>query len=217
MNENEADPLRDQCGAQKRQGEGLCALPAGWGTDHVGAGRCRRHAGNSPSGKAAGQKALQARILNEAMVTFGLPVDIAPGEALLQEVRRTAGHVQWLGARIAEMKPDELVWGAKTETEQTGRTAEGPIDTRTTVAGASINTWLDLYQRERQHLVNVCKVAAAAGIAERQVQLAEQFGERMGQFLVRSHADAGIELDDAGIRRLLQASAANIGMLEVVR
>lgn len=34
-----------QCGAKKRQGEGTCALPAGWGTDHVGYGRCKLHGG----------------------------------------------------------------------------------------------------------------------------------------------------------------------------
>lgn len=36
------------CGASKRQGEGTCTRPAGWGTDHVGAGRCKLHGGLSP-------------------------------------------------------------------------------------------------------------------------------------------------------------------------
>lgn len=41
------------CGATKRDGsEGPCGLPAGWGTDHVGEGRCKLHGGNAgaPSG-----------------------------------------------------------------------------------------------------------------------------------------------------------------------
>ena len=36
------------CGAPKRQGEGNCTQPAGWGTDHVGVGRCKLHGGCVP-------------------------------------------------------------------------------------------------------------------------------------------------------------------------
>jgi hypothetical protein len=35
------------CGARKRQGEGTCRRPAGWGTDHVGVGRCKLHGGST--------------------------------------------------------------------------------------------------------------------------------------------------------------------------
>jgi hypothetical protein len=37
-----------KCGA-KRTAQQTCTLPAGWGTDHVGAGRCRKHFGNAPN------------------------------------------------------------------------------------------------------------------------------------------------------------------------
>lgn len=36
------------CGARKRQGPGVCKQVAGWGTDHVGAGRCKLHGGATP-------------------------------------------------------------------------------------------------------------------------------------------------------------------------
>ena len=36
------------CGATKRDGSGdECQLPAGWGTDHTGEGRCKHHGGAS--------------------------------------------------------------------------------------------------------------------------------------------------------------------------
>lgn len=36
------------CGATKRDGSGEeCRLPAGWGTDHTGEGRCKHHGGAS--------------------------------------------------------------------------------------------------------------------------------------------------------------------------
>lgn len=41
--------MGDVCGAQKRdETEDTCQLPAGWGTDHVGQGRCKFHGGASP-------------------------------------------------------------------------------------------------------------------------------------------------------------------------
>jgi len=39
----------DICGAENRHGE-PCGMTAGWGTDHVGEGRCRFHGGASPRG-----------------------------------------------------------------------------------------------------------------------------------------------------------------------
>lgn len=40
-----------KCGARTRGNRkgGRCQLPAGWGTAHVGFGRCRLHGGNTPS------------------------------------------------------------------------------------------------------------------------------------------------------------------------
>lgn len=52
------DPY-DVCGATRKQGDdgATCQLPAGWGTDHVGEGRCKLHGGASsgaPSGPENG-------------------------------------------------------------------------------------------------------------------------------------------------------------------
>jgi hypothetical protein len=35
------------CGAKKRQGEGCCRRPAGWGTPHPGRGTCKLHLGST--------------------------------------------------------------------------------------------------------------------------------------------------------------------------
>lgn len=41
------------CGATKRDGSGEeCQLPAGWGTDHTGEGRCKLHGGAGEGGGA---------------------------------------------------------------------------------------------------------------------------------------------------------------------
>lgn len=41
--------IKPKCGAKNRSGK-ACGKPAGWGTDHVGTGRCRLHGGASLKG-----------------------------------------------------------------------------------------------------------------------------------------------------------------------
>jgi hypothetical protein len=132
-----------RCGARARHG-GRCKLPAGHGTDHVGFGSCKLHGGATPAGR---ESAKRARARTEVAV-FGLPVDIDPRDALLQEVCRTAGHVAWLRDRIASLPEAELPSSA----------------------------WVPLYQEEREHLVRVSKSAADAGVQERSVRVAEEQG-----------------------------------------
>lgn len=45
--------VHPKCGAKKRMSEGTCGMHAGWGTDHVGYGRCKRHGGNTVTHRMA--------------------------------------------------------------------------------------------------------------------------------------------------------------------
>lgn len=51
MTGNPRSPIHDStyCGAKKRQSGGCCMHPAGWGTGHVGIGRCKLHGGCTPT------------------------------------------------------------------------------------------------------------------------------------------------------------------------
>ena len=158
-----------RCGGPRKKGRGPCTQAAGWGTPHPGTGRCKLHGGCTPSHVAAGQKELA----RQAMETYGRPVDTNPVDALLDEVRWTAGHVAYLRERVQELEQDALVWG---KTEQVDKRATEFAGTDTTEA-AKPNLWLVLYQAERKHLVDVCKAAISAGIEERRVRLAEQQGQ----------------------------------------
>src|SRR5690242_14754665 len=103
-----ADPTSGQrCGGPRRQAEGTCAQAAGWGTPHPGIGRCKLHGGSTPSHVAAAQ----AEMARRAMETYGRKADTNPVDALLDEVRWTAGHVAWLRDRIRELEQDALTWG----------------------------------------------------------------------------------------------------------
>lgn len=47
-----------------------CSLPAGWGTDHVGVGRCKLHGGNTPNHKTAARLKL-AELTDPAIAVLG--------------------------------------------------------------------------------------------------------------------------------------------------
>ena len=60
------------CGAKKRQGEGTCTRPAGWGTDHAGEGRCKLHGGST---RSVSKGAREAILMREARDLVGEPID----------------------------------------------------------------------------------------------------------------------------------------------
>jgi hypothetical protein len=163
----------------KKRGEdgGWCHRPEGWGTDHAGTGRCKLHGGATSSHKTAAK----AEAARKAVDTYGLPREIDPAAALLEEVHRTAGHVAWLHEKVREIHADDLVWGVVEEVDKGASEFVGVDVTK----AARPSVWLDLYRAERKHLVDVTKAALAAGIAERQVRLAEQQGALIGGVIQR--------------------------------
>lgn len=156
---------------------------------------CRVHGGGAPQNRAAAARRLAEERALELLQTYGRPVETTPSDALLDEVKWTAGHVAWLRQRVQEIeeaetatgrhpdtddedasgpgagRPHPLVWGVtrrKTGGDDWGRTEE-----------AAPNIWLRLYQQERAHLVKVCEAAIRAGIEERKVRVAEQQGAQV--------------------------------------
>lgn len=196
------------CGGKKRQGEGTCTRPAGWGTDHVGVGRCKLHGGST----ATHGKRAQRVIAERAVVTYGLPVDVGPHEALLEELHRTAGHVAWLGALIAELEHEESV-----QASVMGPARESDPDERHTprsglkqysrdkqVTWEKPSVWVEMYQQERRHLESVAKSCIAAGIAERQVRMAESQGQMIAELVRTIVTGLGRELHDPEVERVVR-------------
>lgn len=163
-----------------------CHQAAGRGTKHPGIGRCHSHGGATPTHEASARRILA----EQAAATYGLPVDVDPAQALLDEVHRTAGHVAWLGALIAGMEERDLVWGLSEETVMPGGDGEGGGTITKHKAGASV--WLDLYQRERKHLAAVARDALGADAAGRVTAVIEQIGGRFVELFDRSMEQAGL-------------------------
>ncbi|MFR0358638.1 hypothetical protein [Streptomyces sediminimaris] len=142
-----------RCGGKKKQGEGTCTQPAGWGTDHAGVGRCKLHGGCTPNqAVSAGRQKAEAearRVLAELSV--GPVAD--PLEALLKlagEVlawqRATAGLVNQL---------DSIRYPGGNGTEQ-------------------LRSEVVLYERAMDRAVNVLAAIARLNIDERLVAVTER-------------------------------------------
>lgn len=129
--------------------------------------KCRAFAGQGTDHRGSGRckyhggstpSHRQSAVVQEAqtrMVKLGQPLDIAPGEALLMMLRLASGHVAWLRETIAT-------------TEDLG-THEGRVLTA-------------LYSEERDRVAKVARSCLDAGVAERQVRLAEQYGDVIAEY-----------------------------------
>lgn len=153
-----------ECGARKQDG-GHCTLPAGWNTDHVGYGPCAHHFGATPTGRKAGA----IDMAEELSVFYGTPIKTHPIEALLDEVSRTAGHVQWLANLIGSFNVE------LTEEED----GKGGVRVRRPAGiPPEVEGWIKVYQSERNQLVRTAKACLDAGVNQRMVDIAEAHAEK---------------------------------------
>lgn len=172
---------------------------------------CGTHGGSAPQTIAAAERRKTEREAIVALEAFGVPVVVDYQTALLQELHRTAGAVQWLGAIVADLDQSAITWGQtrqKTGGEDHGNTYE-----------ASRNAWVKLWQDERKHLVDVAATCGRAGIEERRVQLAEDQGRMLAGVITRILAGmfdalvAGLDGHEAARAKLEQMWGQLVGQI----
>lgn len=100
----------------------------------------------------------------EPAPVIGAAREVEPNGALLEEIHRTAGHVQALGVIVAEIPKDQLVEGVTKVVEVEGSGEDGAGAYRTTTRETAPNIWLRLYREERKHLLDACRAAASCGV-----------------------------------------------------
>lgn len=116
---------------------------------------CVKHGGQAGQVRAAAKRRLQEAKAVAAVATFGLPREVDPRDALLEEVYRTAGAVDWLNRQVQALADDDVIWG---KTEEVVKDS-GEFPGTDTTNAAEVNVWVKLFQQERKHLVDVCKAA----------------------------------------------------------
>lgn len=161
------------------------------------------HGGSAPQVRAAAQRRIQGEAARNAVVTYGLPREIDPADALLEEVWRTAGAVAWLEEQVRQLAPDELVRiraeTTKQATEERGEVGSSSDQRRTAAVERRVtpeaNVWLVLFRDERDRLVRVCEAAIKAGIEERRVRLQQEQGRMVAAIVQAVLNDPELALD----------------------
>jgi hypothetical protein len=169
------DDQSPRCAGKSKRSQKRCKRSPAVGLD-----KCAIHCGLSKAERdRVAAEFVASQQAQKAVRTYGLRRDISATEALVEEVCWTSGHVAWLREQVQAIEASALTWGM---TEQVEKHATEFAGTDTTHA-AAVNVWLELYYRERKHLVDVCKAAISAGIEERRVRLAESQGAILVQVI----------------------------------
>lgn len=140
---------------------------------------------------------------DEDAMFLGAPIDKDPGVLLLEEIHRTAGHIAWLESKVRSLGGDELVWSLRAQTEESGSKGEDYVELVTKEYGAEVNTWYQLYKKEREHLVKVAGDALKAGVEERRVRIAERGIDMLEAALSAALTDLGVDPTSARARAVI--------------
>lgn len=176
------EPDEQHCnGKVSKKANEYCQQAPGWGTDHPGIGRCKWHGGAAPNYRQQVSKLRAAAAVEQ----YGLPREIDPHDALLEELARTAGHVDWLRLQIANLEHSDAHDGTP-KPNNNGSKLVAPVG-----GGADgypeykPSVWIQMYNEERKHLIQVSKTCIQAGIEERKIKLAEAQGNIIASVLRR--------------------------------
>lgn len=215
-----------------------CSQTRGWGTPHPGYGRCKRHGGNTKTGKAyaASQMAQEyARQQREQMALFGRRVVITPEEAMLGELGRTQAVVQSIEALMAEWRSAD--W-SDVENSNTAHGDAEPFEDRSEDNGVTrygqtatglpqlvaVHTtdkavgftdtewaaWMKHFLAERKHLVQVAQACIAGNIAERRQRILEANALYMRKVLEAALGALGMDSADPRIPAVVQAAIVSV-------
>lgn len=181
---------RGICGARKGDGT-LCRSLAGAGTVHIGIGRCRTHGGNTQAGIRAAAVVIGEGSLIPDRPVMGQPLVMEPVAALTWCVQIAAGELAYCNWRVAQLTEEDAVARPDTITEESW--GDGSR-TKIEYGNPTLHLWIRERQKCVDRLARLSKMALDAGVAEREIAMAEQMAEVLARF------GQGL-LDDLGISR----------------
>lgn len=174
-----ADAESSVCGGTTRGKPGKCRRSAGWGTDHVGRGYCKLHMGSTP---AHSQHAAKIGAV-QALTALGQPVTRDPIQALLDLLYEALGNVAFLRQEAAKLGV-ELI----------GFKYGAAAGVGTYVQSEEARGIVALYGEWWDRAAKVAKMAVDAGIAKKQVEIAQQQADTLAA-IVR-HVLDGLDLSE---------------------
>lgn len=133
---------------------------------------CRFHGGNSAPVRAAAAKRAQEAEAARQLIRFKKLPGAEPTGQLLELVQYQAGIVNWWRGKVEEVEEADLIYSLVGESEE--ETRFGTFTKMQRRAGA--HATYKLLRESQQDLASYASQALRAGIAERQVAIAERQG-----------------------------------------
>lgn len=162
---------RSFCGARKRQGEGTCHRPAGWGTPHPGTGNCKLHGGCT-------RDQITADTVNRAYAELA-QLDVLPVGDPLEQLAILAGQV--------------LAWR---DSMADRINALGSLRYESAEGGEQLRAEVSLWERALDRCERVLTAMARLNIGERMAKVSEAQLELMEKALRYALDDAGLGLEE---------------------
>lgn len=166
-------PASDFChGNTKSSGNGLCHRTAGWGTDHVGVGKCKLHFGNTKQSRVAGAEALLEKRARKELGQ--LNAEAEPIGNPLEELARLAGEaVRWkniVAAHVAELRSLRYAVHSSVDCPACGNnfTPQVPVGDSEQIRGEVI-----LYERALKEAASIVIAIGRLNIEDRLVSIEE--------------------------------------------
>jgi hypothetical protein len=188
-------PVSQQCTATSTTTGRQCQRRA-----TTGATVCRAHGAGSPKVKA--MAAVRATINREAM-NWGLDApDVDPGTFLLALVAQAHMRVKLYAQQLEEFITEKEKQGIPVRTALIGEIWSNTTEGVPEKVGEALRGFVQAEASERDRAATLCKTAIAAGLAERQVRLAEAHGALIADVFRRVMRDPllGLSLEQ---RRLV--------------
>lgn len=183
------------CGGKKRQGEGTCTRPPGWGTTHSGTGYCKLHGGSTPNQVKAAERRQAEDGARRILADFGTAAPVSnPLEALAQ-----------LAGEIVAVKD---AFRAMVERLNSVRYS--------TDGGEQLRAEVALYERALDRSARILGDIARLGLDERLVKISERQASVVVGALNAALTAAGVavgteqrQLANAVLSRELRAGTAS--------
>lgn len=194
--------MAEICGAKTRRGT-PCERQPGWGTEHVGVGRCRHHGGSSPQAQLSGTVELARR----EWAVMGMPLSIEPQDAILECIRIASGEVRYASDRIAELAEAEAVGpvltsklelapreDAESDTDLDKDSNQAPEPVAELRFGPPAgHIWIVMRRQAMDRLVSYSERALRAGVQERLVRVAESQAQLLAEAVRGILTDLGVQ------------------------
>ena len=193
----------DLCGARNRSGNKTCRLQAGWGTPHFGVGRCKLHGGSTPTHVKAAEQQVAEQVVKALNLTT-LP-NVAPGQALLNEVNRCQAVVDHISERIEHLEYDDIA----------GLMVSKITDANGVERTVGANVWVKLLGEWSDRLTRTSKAVMDAGVAERQTRIMEAQASAFAKVMFGIIKELGIDPGADGTIAVVRRHMLDLDIIEV--